>query len=231
MARAQAWTLRCTHEHQKHQSAIWSTLTYETGELPWTLQKPHLSGFIKRLRKALAPNRGIRYYISGEYGEQRKRPHYHAILYGAAETDRHLIEQKWGHGHAYTVPLTPDRIAYTTGYCEKKNRYRHKSLRCDPETGELWQPEFRLMSLRPGIGAHVKQWPESWRLYAIKDGHKMAVPRFYHDAWKKQATPEQKEDLLQEKSKLTRYMNKEQLRAAEKIAEAKQHIAADKRKY
>lgn len=89
------------------------------------------------------------------------------------------------------------------------------------------------MSRRPGIGGDARQWANSWRLYAIKDGHKMAVPRFLHDAWKQQATPQQQEELALEKSKLalTRDTSEKGLLASEIIATKKQQLSAERRNY
>ena len=69
-----------------------------------------------------------------------------------------------------------------------------------------------------------------WRLYAVKDGHKMPVPRFLHEAWKAQATNEQMEQLLYEKSRLiTKDTSAARLEAAEQIAIKYQQLQGAKR--
>lgn len=233
---AQAWTLRCQLELQQHQSAIFTTLTYDDDHLPLTLQKRHVQLWLKRLRKAttkISRNK-LRHFLAGEYGERTHRPHYHALIYGLNTNHRALVENTWGHGHTRTEEITPARIAYTAGYCQKKigyKRYGHE--RVDHLTGEVytWQPAFKIMSKKPGIGGAARQWAKSWRLYAVKDGHKMPVPRFLHEAWKAQATTIQKEELDYDKYTLsldndtTEYT----LRAKEKIAEAQQQETARKR--
>lgn len=94
--------------------------------------------------------------------------------------------------------------------------------RVDYETGEVyqWQPPFIQMSRRPGVGGHARQWVNSWRLFAVANGHKIPVPRFLHEAWKLQATPLEVEELLFEKTKLAAHRDSsaERLEAAEKIA-------------
>lgn len=244
-ARALAWALRCQLELQQHpQGAVFTTLTYDDEHKPATLLKDHIAGFLKRLRRAAGHHRTLRFFASGEYGERTQRPHYHAILYGLTEADRELIQNNWcavrhhkkaeALGHTHTVRAGLAAIAYTAGYCQKKIGYRrHTHERVDAETGEVytWQPPFLQMSRNPGIGAHAKQWPESWRLYAIKDGHKMSVPRYLHEAWKQQATEQEIQQLREEKETLTRYYNKTELAALEKITEAQQAIAADSRHY
>ena len=195
---AQQWALRCQLELQRHTSAVFSTLTYDEEHVPITLPQPHeaLPPFLKRLR--FHTKKHIRFYASAEYGERTARPHFHAILYGLDLTDAKTIENTWPYGHTRTEEITAARIAYTAGYCHKKADYKHiPHERHDPTTGEcyIWQPPYKLMSRRPGIGADAKKFVQSWRLYAIKDGHKMKVPRFLHEAWKAQATQEEKEKL------------------------------------
>lgn len=221
-AHAQAWALRCQLELQRHQHAVFTTLTYSDDNVPVTLEKRHVQLFLKRLRRST--DRTIRFFASGEYGETTSRPHYHAILYGLAAADHDTIQTSWGLGHTRTYPVTPGAIAYVAGYTSKKIGYKRAMVeQVDPNTGEVytWQPPFIQMSRRPGIAAHAKQWPHSWRLYAIHQNHRTAVPRFLHNAWKEQATTEQKEELIYEKSKLTR-LTKEQLAATEHIAVSRQ---------
>lgn len=156
---AQAWTLRCQLELQQHHSAVFTTLTYADEHLPLTLQPQQLQLWLKRLRNH-SGTKPIRFFASGEYGEQTKRPHYHALLYGLSMADERMVERTWGHGHTKTEPITPARIAYTAGYCQKKigyKRYGHE--RVDAETGEVykWQPPFKQMSRRPGIGGQARK--------------------------------------------------------------------------
>lgn len=239
MTKAQAWALRCQLELQQHTRkngdgtydtlAVFTTLTYDDEHLPLTLEKHELQKWLKRLRKQT--NQPIRFFASGEYGERTQRPHYHAIIYGITECEAPRLEKTWQKGHVRTYQATPATIAYTAGYCQKKINYQktpHK--RVDPTTGELyeWQPPFIQMSRRPGIGHQAKQYLNSWRLYAVKDGHKMPVPRYLHEAWKQQATTQELEQLTYEKSQLKRHTN---LDAAEKHAIKQQEINADKRRY
>lgn len=233
-AYSQAWALRCQLELQQHNTAVFTTLTYDDDHLPLTLQKQALPLWIRALRKHKG-TKSLRFFACGEYGERTQRPHYHAILFGASLADAQLIEQKWPHGHTRTENATPDRVAYTAGYCQKKIGYRrHAHERTDPLTGEVyeWQPPFKLMSRRPGIGNKARDaHPASWKSYAIKDGHKMAVPRYLHEAWKKTATAEQLETLAYEKSLLKNIDDAYTLNAREKIEIRKQEIQANERKY
>lgn len=235
-ASAKDWALRCQLELQNHESATFTTLTYDNEHQPPTLSKRHLQLFLKRLRKETGPARPIRFFAAGEYGETNLRPHYHAILYGLHEGDKDLVQNVWGLGFTKSVNATPASIAYTAGYCAKKIGWvRETELeRINYETGEIykWQPPFIQMSRQPGIGGTARRHANSWRQYAIHNGAKIRVPRFLHEAWKQQATPEQKEELEYEKYKksLTRHITKQQLQAQELIQKKHQELKAQKRK-
>ena len=230
--RAQAWALRCQLELQDHNAAVFATLTYDQEHIPLTLSKPHITAYLKRLRK-LIPQK-LRFFASGEYGETTQRPHYHAILYGVSQLQAPQLEKAWTKGHVRIDQATPANIAYTAGYCSKKIGYRrHTHQRIDPLTGQLyeWQPPFIQMSRNPGIGHKAKQYLNSWRLYAIKDGHKMPVPPYFKKHWKLHATMEDLDSLKDEILRLNlNAPTPDQLRAAEEIAAARQRIAGDKRK-
>lgn len=237
MARAKEWALRCHLELNDHQAAAFTTLTYNDAALPVTLQQRHLQLWLKKLRKAAGPERPLRFFASGEYGEQNARPHYHAILYGmAADTEgRDAVDTAWGMGHTYTTDVTPARIAYVAGYTSKKIGFKLNTReQVDPTTGEVytWQPPFIAMSRNPGIGHTAKrEWPMSWRLYAIHNGHRMPVPRYLHQAWEDIATEEQKEQLRYEKDQLARQRitTTQQLEGQEQVQIAQQRLKAERR--
>lgn len=241
MDSARAWALRCHLELQSHESAVFSTLTYAPAHVPPSLSKRHLSEWLKRLRRR-APNR-VRFFASGEYGEQTARPHYHAILYGLRESDAALIEDTWGKGHVRTEAVTPRRIAYVAGYTSKKIGHKlearevpegHGEEVVDKRTGEVWwrwQPPFIQMSRNPGIGGEARTWKDSWRLYGVHNGARMPVPRYLHQSWKDNATDEQLEDLIHEKYLLSQSRDKSPraLEAQEAHAVAKQALRASRR--
>jgi hypothetical protein len=190
--------------------------------------------WLKRLRKARGNK--IRFFASGEYGTKQHRPHYHAILFGIAETESDLIDKTWGQGRTEISKLTPRRIAYAAGYTQKKlnDREREKQEELDPETGEIykWQQPFIVMSRRPGIGGHARQHTQSWRNYAIHNGQQIAVPRFYKKAWEQKATAAEIQDKKDQDAayrQTQQHITLEHIAARHKINEAKQKIADDKR--
>lgn len=250
MDRAKHWTLRCSLENQRHRSSVFTTLTYDDEHLPPTLSKRHIQLFIKRLRKK--SDRPFRHFTAGEYGEQNQRPHYHSILFGLEAVEHgDVIERTWGKGFCKTVAVTPAAIAYVAGYAAKKIGFKmERGERVDPDTGEVyeWEPPFIMMSSggltrdkegnkirHQGIGGWAKQHPESWRDYGIHNGNKVPVPRYLHQAWKDQATPEEiaRREYERQERKMKgepEGITKEQLQAAELLAAAKQRLQADRRK-
>lgn len=236
--KARDWAIRCTLELQQHERAAWVTLTYDDAHLvrPWaeaqaTLSKPHLSAYVKRLRERVRSTAQVRFFAVGEYGDRTHRPHYHAILFGVAPDERHL-SRAWPHGLVHADVVTPRNVAYTAGYAQKKLRpgFQRPVEYVDPDTGEVfeWQEPFRLVSRRPGIGGHARAHYRSWRTAAVREGHEFPVPRYLHNAWREQATPEQQRALERERDLLTR-LTYEQAIAAEVIMEQKFNLDAERR--
>lgn len=231
-AAAQGWTLRAQLEMQDHETATFATLTYDKKHLPPTLQKRDLQLFLKRLRVNAARSATastIRFLACGEYGTQRNRPHYHAILFGLhAQKHRELIEHSWGQGLTQTSTATGRRLAYTAGYVAKKysdpQHLPHE--RIDHNTGEIYtyQPPFLQMSRGGrhghGIGGTAREkYRQSWRAYGILNGRKIPLPRYLHEAWKQNATEDQIQQLLSDRATfaLKRDNSERRRLAAEKI--------------
>jgi hypothetical protein len=234
MSRAKEWALRCRLELSEHKHASFVTLTYSPKELPNTLLKEDLQKFLRAARKQLRKQkREVRFFACGEYGEKFKRPHYHLIMFGIHPTkDRDLIEKAWGRGRTQCVEVNARTINYVAGYTQKKAALAFR----EPEStvnkdGEFYQRPFIQMSRRPGIGGNARKHVQSWKEFAVMDGVKMPVPRFLHDAWKAQATPDQiaanqlKKKLLANQ----RLTTLEQLAAQEQINQRKQKLTAARR--
>ena len=89
--------IRAVHEPQMHENNIFLTLTYNEENL----SSPKLNYldfqlFMKSLRekiergikdKELKQKLKISYMVTGEYGEQNKRPHWHAIIFNYRPED------------------------------------------------------------------------------------------------------------------------------------------------
>lgn len=189
ISRAREWAIRCSLELQLHPVASFVTLTYHDKYVPPTLSrgpKGHLSRFMRYLRRDVGK---FRFFACGEYGEQRGRPHYHAILFGTA--NREAAQAAWSKGFVTMSEVTPERVSYTAGYCAKKlGFFRPKGEEVDYDTGELYvhQPPFLQMSRRPGVAGDFRRFSRSWRSSAIWQGRPFPVPRFLHASWKESAS-------------------------------------------
>ena len=131
-----------------------------------SLEKKAFPKFIRSLRKK---NKGtkIRYYACGEYGDNFGRPHYHAILFNYIPNDlkplkkdlytsKSLSDAWHNKGHVSVGNVTFQSAAYVSNYVQKKINGKQKLEHyTNTETGEWRQPEFSLMSRKPGIG---KDW-------------------------------------------------------------------------
>lgn len=187
-SRARSWAIRCSLELQYHACACWATLTYDGVHVPVTLQKTDLQVFMRRLRKQY-PRGSVRFFAAGEYGEKHGRPHYHPILYGMDNAS--VIQDCWPHGIAAKHEIRAEGIAYVAGYVNKKFVFREKmEERVDYSTGEVYvyQPPFSLMSRKPGIGGRGREFVASWRNNAMYHGRCVSVPRYFHEAWKANAS-------------------------------------------
>lgn len=154
-----------------HRESSFVTLTYSPEKLPtggtlvprdaqlWlkrlrkSLSAPKTSGMSARFQNAMSGARTqngpvrLRFFLSGEYGDQTWRPHYHACLFGVGLSLESLIRQSWPLGFVDVQEFSRERAQYTAGYVVKKMTHRE-----DPRL-EGRHPEFARMSLRPGIGA------------------------------------------------------------------------------
>lgn len=140
------WAIRCHHEASLHEKNCFVTLTYDDDHLPsdGRLRPKDLSDFWKRLRHSTS----LRYFACGEYGDNTRRPHYHALMFGVdflggaqPVTDKlythEVLADAWGHGMVAVAELNMSTCCYVAGYATKKIG--------DPDT-------FVTMSKRPGIG-------------------------------------------------------------------------------
>lgn len=172
-----SWCLRLSHEMEISSSAFFITLTYDDEHLPSgsELSKRDLQLFIKRLRKR---NPGIRYFAIGEYGTEKGRPHYHAVIYNLVDLD--LITTSW---------CTPDGVPFGHIVGDRANMGR---IRYMVEYMALPQEEngkakaFRIMSRRPGIGfSYIAQWKGFHKARSDSVVYQFstpnAMPRYYKD--------------------------------------------------
>lgn len=136
--RSNNWLVRNVYEAKEHEDKCFITLTYNNDNNPIILRKKDLQKFIKRLRYYLdKDNIKIRYFACGEYGERRRRPHYHIIIYGWQPKDLEyyklsnrknilykskFIENVWGMGIVSIQMFNQAEIAYISLYETNKDQ-------------------------------------------------------------------------------------------------------------
>jgi len=135
LAKAKEWGLRCWHESQMHEENAFITLTYAPEHLPHyeCLDHRDFQLFMKRFRKAY-PDRKVKYFMCGEYGNGTHRPHYHLILFGYFPPDAvyHRTENGnrfykseeldafWKKGFTDTSGVSYNSAGYVARYALKK---------------------------------------------------------------------------------------------------------------
>jgi len=155
------------------------TLTYDDiHKKDDSLHKIDIQNFNKKLkiylkRKNLKSD--FRFFASGEYGDNTKRPHYHIIYFGLPLFDKKLLyvnsegmeiyqsdflENVWSKGFVYIGSVSDSSIYYVAGYCLKK--LITSDINSDLES------EFRLSSRMPGIGF---KYLEDNKEELLKDNH------------------------------------------------------------
>lgn len=220
LEKSRQWAIRCVHEASQHFDNAFITLTYNDENLPasGSLVKSDFQKFMKRLRKR-HPDRSIRYYHCGEYGDTTKRPHYHACLFGIDFPDKKLYAQSekgntyssvlldtiWGKGFTTLGDVTFESAAYVARYIMKKQNGEKAKTHYEifiPATGEIIKilPEYTTMSLKPAIGRgwfdkyHQDVFPSD---EVIIRGKSMPPPKYY-TALQEKTDPDQ---ILQVKSR------------------------------
>lgn len=204
--RSRNWAIRCLHEASLYENNCFITLTYDNDHLPsdLSLNKKDLQKFFKRLRRYLDHHENslpIRYFACGEYGDSTNRAHYHACVFNYSFPDRELwsvrdgirlytsetLNTIWGKGYCVIGDVTFDSAAYVARYVMKKQTGKQSKLKyqfVDDSTGEIHQvePEFNLMSRRPGIG---REWFEKFKGdcypkdFINVNGKEVKPPKYY----------------------------------------------------
>lgn len=202
LERSRQWAIRCLHESQLYQDNCFITLTYDREHLPsdYSVHVRPLQLFFKKLRKSVGSHK-IRFFACGEYGDENLRPHFHALIFNYDFNDKVLhtivrenkiyisqsLSKLWPYGFSTLGDITFESAAYVARYNMKKingpDAVEHYT-RQNPDTKLFHrvEPEFIVMSRRPGIGFPWLQrfksdvYPDD---FVLSRGMKMLPPRFY----------------------------------------------------
>lgn len=146
--KAKSWGVRLQLEMAQHAESLFVTLTYDVENLPaeGSLYKKQLSEYLKRVRSRIHHSFGrkLRFFGCGEYGTRTGRAHYHVLLFGVGMWAHRHVAEAWPFGFSHIKPADPGAGMYVAGYVVKKLTAQQREGR---------EPEFLLMSRRPGIGA------------------------------------------------------------------------------
>lgn len=191
------WGVRCMHEASLYDFNVFVTLTYDDPHLPvnGSLDYSHFQLFMRYLRRT---GRKVRFFMSGEYGDETLRPHYHALLFNCWFPDMKYwrmsdsgfklyrsaeLESLWTRGNSEIGMVSFESARYCAKYVTKRITGDGAAAHYGDRV-----PEFARMSLKPGIGA---EWfkRHGWSDVlpdgqVVVNGRKSAAPRFYRERLK-----------------------------------------------
>lgn len=203
---ARQWAVRAVHEAQMYPKNCFITLTYSDDKL----KSPKLiyedfQLFMKRLRKLQNDPMGV--FVTGEYGDKTRRPHWHAIIFNWAPSDQipkyknergdqvyssETLTKIWGNGIAELGSVTFHSAGYVARYAAKKIIHSPNGKIAEADHHE-WQPISR-KSNKHAIGKRwlEQYWPDVFHHGAIilPDGSSCSIPRYY-EKWLKKIHPEE----------------------------------------
>jgi len=198
------WAVRGYHESTLHLQNSFLTLTFAPEHYPsnGSVDVRDMQLFFKKYRNYIYPAK-LRYMYCGEYGDQTKRAHYHAIVFGHTFHDLQFykikdgntyfisptLEEIWSYGQCTVGQADFKSIAYVARYITKKVNGAGKDtayMNFDRDTGEYYgqlNQEFFNTSRNPGIGANWvdKYWRDLNADYVVINGTKFRIPRFYFE--------------------------------------------------
>lgn len=191
--------IRCWHEAKMHPNNIFLTLTYAEEHLESNkLIYRDFQLFMKSLREKQSRinDNKITFMVTGEYGEENKRPHWHAILFNYIPQDAQYfrstklgekvykskeLEDIWKKGMVEFGSVTMDSASYVARYAAKK-------LVHGKDEEHDYHPIHKTSSARgigfPWIEKNYKHTFENG-FVILPNGQQSKIPRYYVDWCKK----------------------------------------------
>lgn len=199
------------HEAKMHESSIFLTLTYDESNVgDGRLHYEDFQKFMKSLRESVT--RGVKdpdirkklaisFMVTGEYGEQTKRPHWHAIIFNYKPTDAtykytnalgdksydsEFLTNLWKKGALEFGSVTLESANYVARYAAKKLVHGH-------DQDHDFHPIHKTSSKR-AIGRTwiEKYWKHTFEngFIVLPNGQTAKIPRYYID-WLKENRPDE----------------------------------------
>lgn len=227
---ARQWAVRCVHEAQMFKNNCFVTLTYSDENLKSDkLDYRDFQLFVMRLRskirydirksygplwkklsktkkKEIYETDSIGFFVTGEYGEETKRPHWHAIIFNWYPSDAtyfrsnergdrifksDLLDGLWSSGHSEIGSVTFDSAGYCARYAAKKLVH-----------GRDEEHDFHPISKKSSKHAIGKKWVEAFHddafnhgYIVLPDGATCSIPRYYQK-WLQKHKPEKWRDYV-----------------------------------
>lgn len=174
------WAQRVKHELSLHEENCFITLTYNDENLKSSLVVyEDFQNFIRRLKREFKQKK-IRYIMSAEYGDNYKRPHFHAIIFGISFTNLKYhsttksgskiytskqLEKLWTYGFSSIGEANERTAYYIASYCLKDTEHS-----ITDDSGEIIsQKNFLRVSKNPAIG-----------LEYLRKNYKQITDTFFH---------------------------------------------------
>lgn len=199
-------------------NCIFLSLTYDDEHLKLsrqgypTLSKSDVVNFKKRLGYYIG---SFRFLLAGEYGDTTNRPHYHMLVFGCNVDDPVFYDEFWSprkkawiakckawpFGEVCIADVSLRRCLYVAKYTVK--RKTGKLAKAYYEDFGI-EPEFLLMSRRPGLGhQYLLDNYNNLKIkgYVLLKNHKLSLPRNWEG--KLYCTEEEKEKRHNEKVRQT----------------------------
>lgn len=174
--RSNLWAMRMMHEKEYWKTAVYLTLTYNNENLPidGQLSKRDAALFLKRVRKEIFPNK-IKYFMCGEYGDEKGRPHYHFIIFGMSPADKDVFDSCWMKGFTYVELVTMAACKYVTKYITKAplGRSRKDAM----EQNKV--PAFQTCSKGLGLRWIMENAATVGARGLRRQGRQACMPRYY----------------------------------------------------
>lgn len=154
------WVGRCTAESWASEKSLCVDLTYGRDARMGSVDHRHAHSlyyedvqlYLKRLRRET--DGGVRFFVSGEYGERRGRAHWHAILFFKKRIPADIrireryVHGPWPHGFSWWKEATEESMRYAAKYVLKGGLGDHEPFYRHSTMPNLGHGYFRDIALR-----------------------------------------------------------------------------------
>lgn len=236
---ARQTAVRCVHEASLYKNNSFITLTYDDEHLgDGRLRYRDFQLFVKRLREEVRcsdeqENKRISVFVTGEYGDRRKRPHWHALVFNWRPRDcvakytnergdkvfgSATLDRLWSMGITEVGGVTFESAGYVARYASKKLAH-----------GDDGTHDFEPVSRRSTKNAIGKGWIERYWRDCFSHGYlvinskgkfvQCGIPRYY-EKWLKKNLPHE----------WTRYVTEVKPRIMKEAEEREKKITLEEKK-